>query len=419
MRVVILGAGFAGLYLAQGLRRVPVKVTVVDRQNHHLFQPMLYQIAMAALSPGNIASPIRSILRRQQNVEVILDEATGIDLDAKTVSLRSGPPLSWDTLVVATGARHSYFGHPEWEAVAPGLKSIDDALEVRRRVLLAFEHAEREEDPARRRALLTFVIVGAGPTGVELAGALAEMRRHALRRDFRRIDSRDATVMLLEGGPCLLPSYPEHLSQRAREDLQALGVEVRTDTFVTNITAETVEAGDLRIPSRTVVWAAGNQASPLLGSLPGPRDTQGRLQVTAECTVPGHPEVFVLGDAAAFTHQPELGVLPGVCPVAIQMGRHAAETIRRDLVGQPRVPFRYTNKGQLAVIGRGNAVADVAGRFRFAGFPAWLAWVFVHILFLIGFRNRLLVLIEWAWSYVTFQRGARLITGMVGMVRRE
>jgi len=419
VRLVILGAGFAGLYLAQGLRRVPVQVTVVDRQNHHLFQPMLYQIAMAALSPGNIASPIRSILRRQQNVEVILDEATGIDLEAKTVRLRSGPPLSWDTLVVATGARHSYFGHPEWEAVAPGLKSLDDALEVRRRVLLAFEHAEREEDPATRRALLTFVIVGAGPTGVELAGALAEMRRHALRRDFRRIDSRDATVMLLEGGPRLLPSYPEHLSQRAREDLQALGVEVRTDTFVTNITADAVEAGDLRIPSRTVVWAAGNQASPLLESLPGPRDAQGRLQVTPECTVPGHPEVFVLGDAAAFTHQPELGLLPGVCPVAIQMGRYAAEAIRRDLAAKPRVPFRYTNKGQLAVIGRGNAVADVAGRFRFAGFPAWLAWVFVHILFLIGFRNRLLVLIEWAWSYVTFQRGARLITGMVGMVRRE
>lgn len=419
MRVVILGAGFAGLYLAQGLRRAPVQVTVVDRQNHHLFQPMLYQIAMAALSPGNIASPIRSILRRQRNVEVILDEAIGIDLKAKTVSLRSGPPLGWDTLVVATGARHSYFGHPEWEAVAPGLKSLDDALEVRRRVLLAFEHAEREEDPVRRRALLTFVIVGAGPTGVELAGALAEMRRHALRRDFRRIDSRDATVMLLEGGPQVLPSYPEHLSQRAREDLQALGVEVRTGTFVTNITADAVEAGDLRIPSRTVVWAAGNEASPLLASLPGPHDRQGRLQVTPECTVPGHPEVFVLGDAAAFTHQPELGVLPGVCPVAIQMGRHAAETIRRDLVGKPRVPFRYANKGQLAVIGRGNAVADVAGRFRFAGFPAWLAWVFVHILFLIGFRNRLLVLIEWAWSYVTFQRGARLITGMVGMIRRE
>ncbi len=419
MRVVILGAGFAGLYLAQGLRRAPVQVTVVDRQNHHLFQPMLYQIAMAALSPGNIASPIRSILRRQRNVEVILDEATGIDLKERTVSLRSGPPLGWDTLVVATGARHSYFGHPEWEAVAPGLKSLDDALEVRRRVLLAFEHAEREEDPVRRRALLTFVIVGAGPTGVELAGALAEMRRHALRRDFRRIDSRDATVMLLEGGPRVLPSYPEHLSQRAREDLQALGVEVRTDTFVTNITADAVEAGDLRIPSRTVVWAAGNEASPLLASLPGPHDRQGRSQVTPECTVPGHPDVFVLGDAAAFTHQPELGVLPGVCPVAIQMGRHAAETIRRDLAGKPRVPFRYNNKGQLAVIGRGNAVADVAGRFRFAGFPAWLAWVFVHILFLIGFRNRLLVLIEWAWSYVTFQRGARLITGMVGMVRRE
>lgn len=411
-RVVILGAGFAGLYLARGLARLPVQVTIVDRQNHHLFQPMLYQIAMAALSPSNIASPIRSILRRQRNAEVLLDEAVAVDAQARTVTLHTGQRLAWDVLAVATGARHSYFGHAAWEPLAPGLKSLDDALEIRRRVLLAFERAERESDPVRRRALLTFVIVGAGPTGVELAGALAEMRRYALRRDFRHIDSRDATVVLLEGGPRVLPSYPEPLSQRAREDLQALGVEVCSGTFVTNITEDGVEAGALRLPTCTVVWAAGNEASPFLEHLHAPRDPQGRILVTPECTVPGHPDIFVLGDAAAFTHQEDLGILPGVCPVAIQMGRYAASMIGRDVAGRPRVPFRYTNKGQLAVIGRGNAVADVAGRFRFAGFPAWLAWVFIHIFFLIGFRNRLLVMIEWAWSYLTFQRGARLITGL-------
>ncbi len=410
-QVVILGGGFAGLYLAKGLDNQPIRITIVDRQNHHLFQPMLYQVAMAALSPGDIASPIRSILRHQKNVEVILGEAVRIDPEAKTVDLADKTVLRFDTLVVATGARHSYFGHHDWQARAPGLKSLEDALEIRRRVLLAFERAEREPDPTKRQEHLTFVIIGGGPTGVELAGALAEIRRYALRRDFRRIDSREATVMLLEGGPRLLASYPDHLSHRAKKELRSLGVDVRLDTMVTEITDDRVEAGGWRIPTRTVVWAAGNQASPLLQHLGAPLDSQGRVLVSPECTVPGRSDIFVLGDAAAFTHQRDLGVLPGVCPVAIQMGRYTAKTIRGDLRGRARQPFSYANKGQLAVIGRGHAVADIAGKFRFAGFPAWLAWVFVHIAFLIGFRNRVLVLFEWAWSYLTFQRGARLITG--------
>jgi len=407
-RVVILGGGFAGLYAAKALGKAPVRVTLVDRRNHHLFQPMLYQVATAALSPGNIASPIRSILRRQGNTEVILGQAHRVDTDSKEVQV-DGSSIRYDYLIVATGARHSYFGHDEWESLAPGLKSIEDALEIRRRILLAFEGAEREVDPAVRAALLTFVVVGGGPTGVEVAGALAEIRRYALRRDFRRIDSREATVLLVEGAPRLLGSYPESLSAAARRALERLGVEVRTDTFVDRITPEGVYAHGTHIPTRTVVWAAGNRASPLLRSLGTTLDNQGRVVVADDCTIPGHRDVFVLGDAACFDHQPG-GPLPGLSPVAIQMGRYAARTIVADLAGRSRRRFQYRDKGQLAVIGRGRAVADI-GRLHFNGFLAWLTWVFVHIFFLIGFRNRLIVLVEWAWSYMTFQRGARLITG--------
>jgi NADH dehydrogenase len=383
-------------------------VTVVDRRNHHLFQPMLYQVATAALSPGDIASPIRSILRDQTNVEVALGEARSVDTAGRRV-LVNGSSIYYDYLIVATGARHSYFGHEEWEILAPGLKSIEDALEIRRRILLAFEGAEREPDPDRRKTLLTFVVVGGGPTGVEVAGALAEIRRYALRRDFRHIDSREATVLLLEGGTRLLSSYPESLSRAAMQALHRLGVDVRTDAFVDGITPDGVSVGGVRIPTKTVVWAAGNLASPLLRSLGAPVDAQGRVVVGEDCTLPAHPEVFVLGDAACFDHQ-EGGPLPGLSPVAIQMGRHAAKTISRDLRGHARRPFRYRDKGQLAVIGRGRAVADI-GRLHFSGFVAWLTWIFVHIFFLIGFRNRIIVLMEWAWSYLTFQRGARLITG--------
>ena len=409
--VVVIGGGFAGLYLARGLARAEVQVTLVDRRNHHLFQPMLYQVAAAALSPKDIAAPIRSILRNQANVEVLLAEVTRVDADARVVHLDVGTQLNYDYCVVATGARHSYFGHTEWERFAPGLKSVEDALDIRRRILIAFERAEREPDPAKRHQYLTFVVIGGGPTGVEMAGAIAEIRRFALSRDFRHIDPREATVMLVEGGPRLLPSYPPALSARAKADLRALGVEVRENTLVTGITAASVEAAGWVIPTTTVVWAAGNQASPLLKTLGAPLDNQGRALVEPDCTVPGHPELFVLGDAAAFLHQSgRSGPLPGVCPVAMQMGQYAASAIRNDLAGKARVPFSYWDKGQLAVIGRGHAVADL-GKLTFAGVTAWMVWAFVHIFFLVSFRNRVMVLLEWMWSYVRYAPGARLITG--------
>jgi NADH dehydrogenase len=405
--VVILGGGFAGLYAAKALADAPVRVTLVDRRNHHLFQPMLYQVATAALNPSDIASPIRSVLRRQQNTEVLLGEAVRVDVEQRLVHLADGATLAYDYLIVGTGARHSYFGHDEWEVLAPGLKSLEDALEIRRRVLLAFERAEREPDPVRRHAYLTFVVVGGGPTGVEMAGAVAEIRRYALRRDFRHIDPGEATVMLLEGGPRLLTSYPPELSDEAKKDLRRLGVEVRTETLVTDIRPGWVRAAGWTIPTQTVIWAAGNVASPLLRSLGGPLDRAGRAIVEPDCTLTGHPEVFVLGDAAAYNHQGD--TLPGICPVAIQMGQYAAKVITGDLQHRPRRAFRYWDKGQLAVIGRGQAVADI-WKLHFSGLLAWLTWIFVHIFFLIGFRNRLLVLIQWAWSYVTYGRGARLIT---------
>jgi NADH:quinone reductase (non-electrogenic) len=406
--VLILGGGFGGLYAARALKRAPVRVTVVDRRNHHLFQPMLYQVATAALNPSDIAAPIRSVLRDQPHTEVQLAEVKSIDPAARRVAFTDGAESTYDYLVVATGARHSYFGHDEWETLAPGLKSIEDALQIRQRVLLAFERAERETDPLRRHAYLTFVVVGGGPTGVETAGALAELRRYALRRDFRHIDPGEATVLLLEGGLRLLPSYPPSLGDKAKLELRRLGVEVRTETLVTDIRQGSVVAAGWTIPTQTVIWAAGNVASPVLRCLGTPLDLAGRAIVEPDCTIPGHPEVFVLGDAAFFNHQ-EGGPLPGICPVAIQMGEYTARTIMGDLLGRPRRAFHYWDKGQLAVIGRGRAVADIR-KLHFAGFIAWLVWTFVHIFFLIGFRNRVLVMIQWAWSYVTFGRGARLIT---------
>jgi NADH:ubiquinone reductase (H+-translocating) len=369
---------------------------------------MLYQVATAALNPSDIAAPIRSVLRHQTNTEVLLGEVESIDPARRRVVLTDGADSTYDYLIVATGARHSYFGHDEWEVLAPGLKSIEDAVTIRQRVLLAFEKAEREPDPVRRQALLTFVVIGGGPTGVEMAGAVAELRRYALRRDFRRIDPTDATVLLLEGGSRLLTSYPESLSDKAKKELRRLGVEVRTETLVTNIRPGSVSAAGWTIPTQTVIWAAGNVASPILQSLGTPLDRAGRAIVEPDCTIPGHPEIFVLGDAALFDHQ-EGGPLPGICPVAIQMGEYAARTIEGDLEGRPRSAFNYWDKGQLAVIGRGRAVADI-WKLHFAGFLAWVIWTFVHIFFLIGFRNRLLVMIQWAWSYLTHGRGARIIT---------
>jgi NADH dehydrogenase len=407
-RVVIVGGGFVGIYLAKALKRAPVQVTVIDRRNHHLFQPLLYQVAAAELSPTDIAAPIRSIVRSQRNTEVLLGEAVSVDPGRKIVSLADGADIGYDWLVLAPGTRHSYYTHPEWEPLAPGLKTLEDAQEIRRRVLLAFELAEREPDPERRQALLTFVVVGGGPTGVELAGALAEIRRFALARDFRRIDPREATVMLLEGGTRLLPMYPERLSERAKLDLRRKGVEVRLEMLVEEIQPGMVRSRGWTIPTHTVVWAAGNQASPLLTSLGVPLDRFGRVEVEADCSVPGHPELFVMGDAAAFRHDPRHETLPGLCPVAIQQGKYAADVIRADLAGRPRKPFRYWDKGQAAVIGRGRGVCDI-GVLQFGGFPAWLVWLFIHIFFLIGFRNRVLVLMQWAFSFVTLQRGARLI----------
>jgi NADH dehydrogenase len=414
--VLIVGGGFGGLWAARSLKDAPVRVTLVDRRNHHLFQPLLYQVATAALSPGDIAVPIREILRSQRNVRVLLGEAERVDLAQNCVSFR-GPPTSeggefvitYDFLVLATGASHGYFGHPEWEWLAPGLKTIEDALEIRRRILLAYEEAEREPEPSRRGALLTFVVVGAGPTGVELAGAIAEIARMTLRRQFRAIDPRASRVILIEGGGRVLPTYPEGLSTKAKEQLEDLGVEVRTGALVTEMTADGVTASGEWIPARTVLWAAGVVASPLAQSLGAPLDRAGRVIVEPDLSVPGHRDAFVIGDLAAFTHQGEKPV-PGVAPAAMQGGQFVARAIEADIAGRRRGRFRYRDKGSLATIGRQAGVADF-GRLKLSGLPAWLAWLFIHLFFLIGFQNRLLVFLQWAWSYLTFQRGSRLITG--------
>jgi NADH dehydrogenase len=405
--VVIVGGGFGGLAAARALRRAPVRLTLVDRRNHHLFQPLLYQVATAGLSPGDIAVPIRRILRRQRNATVLLAEATGIDPRNRQVILSDGE-IPYDYLIVATGATHSYFGHEEWRRAAPGLKTIEDALEMRRRIFLAYEAAERETDPGRRRAWLTFVVAGGGPTGVELAGALAEISRRVLRRDFRRIDPRQARIVLLEAGPRILPTFDPRLSEAAARLLRRLGVEVRTGSPATSIDEAGVRTGAETIPARTVLWAAGVLASPLARSLGVPLDRAGRVPVRPDLSLPGAPEAFVIGDLAAL--EIDGRAVPGVAPAAVQEGRHAARNIRRVLRGQPREPFRYRDEGSLATIGRAAAVAEL-GRLKISGLAAWIVWLLVHICFLIGFRNRILVLINWAWLYLRYESGPRLITG--------
>jgi NADH:ubiquinone reductase (H+-translocating) len=413
---VIVGGGFGGLYAARRLRKAPVRITLVDRHNYHLFQPLLYQVATAALNPSDIAAPIRSILRHQQNVSVILGDAKAIDTSRKVVQLADGE-LAYDYLIVATGATHSYFNHPEWERSAPGLKTIDDALEIRRRVLIAFEAAERETDPARQEAWLTFVIVGGGPTGVELAGALSEIARQTMIRDFRHINPSSARVLLIEGRDRILPTYPPELSDKARKQLVRLGAEVMTRAQVTQVSMDEVAIGDQHIATRTVLWAAGVEASPLAKSLGVPLDRAGRVIVERDLTIPGHKDVFVVGDLAASTQQ-DGTLVPGVAQGGIQGGQHAAFNIERAIVGQPLRAFRYKDKGSLATIGRAAAVADL-GRVKLSGFFAWLFWLALHIFFLIGFRNRLLVFMQWAWAYVTYQRGARLITGPVEPILKD
>jgi NADH dehydrogenase len=409
-RVVILGGGFGGLYAARALRRAPLRLTVIDRRNHHLFQPLLYQVATAALNPSDIAVPIRRILRRQENATVILGEATAIDVAARKVILADGE-VPYDFLIVATGAAHSYFGHDDWEPFAPGLKTIEDALAIRRRILLAFEAAERETDPEARRAFLTFVVVGGGPTGVELAGAVAEIGRHILRRDFRSIDPASARVVLVEAGPRILGTFDARLSEKARRALERLGSEVVTGSPVTSIDATGVVLGGRRITSRNVLWAAGVAASPIAKSLGAPLDRAGRVPVAPDLTLPGHPEIFVIGDLA--TLQQDGRPIPGVAPAATQMGRHTARNILRTLRGLPYEPFRYHDAGSLATIGRAAAVAQF-GRVLLSGLLAWMAWLLIHIYFLIGFRNRILVMLQWAWLYLRYDSGARLITGETG-----
>ena len=409
-RVLIVGGGFAGLTAARRIARLPVQATVVDRKNHHTFQPLLYQVATAGLSPGEIAAPIRWILRANSNVEVLLEEVVDFKLEQKQVITKE-QVLDYDFLVIASGASHAYFGHPEWEPLAPGLKTIEDALEIRRRVLLAFELAERGNQAAEGQggSPLQFVVIGGGPTGVELAGTLAEIARHAMNHEFRNIDPKQTRIVLIEGSRRVLGAYSEELSRKAEAQLQRLGVEVRTSHVVTRIEPGAVWVGDERIASPGVLWAAGVAASPLGRKLGVPVDRAGRVLVQPDLSIAGHSEVFVIGDLAALNDE-NGKMLPGVAPVAIQQGNWVAETIARDLENQPRRNFRYHDKGSLATIGRAAAVAQF-GKYELSGYFAWLAWLFVHILFLIGFRNRLLVMIQWAWSYLTYERGARLITG--------
>jgi NADH:ubiquinone reductase (H+-translocating) len=407
-RVVIVGAGFGGLNAALKLAHHPVHVTLIDRTNHHTFQPLLYQVATAGLSPGEIAAPIRWIVRGHRNIEVLLGEVQGFDLDHRQVKL-SDRELPYDYLIVAAGASHAYFGHDEWEPLAPGLKTIEDALEIRRRVLLAFELAERHAASGEGQVPLNFVIVGGGPTGVELAGTLSEIARLALADEFTSIDPKQTRIILLEGGPRILPSYPEDLSRSAENQLRQLGVEVHTSAMVTGVEPAAVLMGQTRLPAVVILWAAGVAASPLGKKLGAPTDRAGRVLVNPDLSIPAHPEVFVIGDLAALKDKTGQ-MLPGVAPAAIQQGKATARNIVRDLEGKPRKDFHYVNKGSLATIGRAAAIAQF-GRIHISGFIAWLSWLFVHVIFLIGFRNRIIVLIQWAWSYFTYERGARLITG--------
>jgi NADH dehydrogenase len=408
-QVVIVGAGFGGLSAARRLSRAPVRITIIDRSNHHLFQPLLYQVATAALSPADIAAPIRRIFRHQSNVTVMLAEATAVNVAEKRVVLVDGA-VEYDYLIVATGATHAYFGHDDWAQHALGLKTLKDALRIRQHVLMAFEVAERESDESRRRAWLTFMIVGAGPTGVELAGTLAEVSRQTLARDFRHIDTASARVILVEATPRVLGSYTDSLSAAARRQLESLGVTVWTGVEVTGVDADGVWIGSERILARTVLWAAGVAGSPISTTLGAPLDRAGRVMVEPDLTIPGHGDVYVIGDLAHVEHAGQL--VPGVAPAAMQEGRHVATNIARSLHGEARLSFRYTDKGMLATIGRGAAVAQFRS-VKASGFVAWLLWLFVHIYFLIGFRNRILVIFQWAWSYITFDRGARLITETV------
>jgi NADH dehydrogenase len=405
--VVIVGAGFGGLEAAKLLVDEPVRLTVIDRTNHHLFQPLLYQIATAALSPADIAAPVRGILGRCRNTEVILAEVKSVNVEARTVSI-GDREIHYDYLILATGSRHSYFGHDEWEKLAPGLKSLEDAIEIRRRLLLAFEYAEKIADEAAKKAAMTFVIIGGGPTGVEMAGAIAEIARYTLDKDFKHIDPSSARVVLVEGDKRVLSGFPEDLSAKALEQLKELGVEVHTGIHATDLTEEGLRVGDEFIPCRVKVWAAGNTASFVGKTTGAPVDRAGRVIVNEDLTIPGHPEVQVIGDLANFTHQ-DGKPLPGVSPVAMQQGRHAARNIRAMIAGDEPKRFRYWDKGSMATIGRNRAVADLH-YVHFSGLPAWLVWLFVHIIFLVGFRNRLAVLMQWAWAYFTFNKGARLIT---------
>jgi len=405
--VVIVGAGFGGLEAAKKLACKDVRVTVIDRTNYHLFQPLLYQVATAALSPADIAAPVRAVLSECKNMEVILAEVQSVDVAAKKIKT-TDMEILYDFLILATGARHSYFGHNEWEKLAPGLKSLEDAIELRRRLLMAFEYAEKITDEAARKAAMTFVIIGGGPTGVEMAGAIAEIARYTLAKDFRHIDPSQARVILIEGEPRLLASFPEDLSSSAMKQLVDLGVEVRMGVRATNLTETGLQVGDEFIPCRVKIWAAGNNASFVGKTLGVPIDRVGRVMVDDDLTIPGHPEVQVIGDLANFSHQTGQP-LPGVSPVAMQQGRHAARNILRMIKNREPRPFRYWDKGSMATIGRNKAVADL-NFVHLSGLPAWLVWLFVHIIFLVGFRNRVAVLFQWAWAYLTFNAGARLIT---------
>jgi NADH dehydrogenase len=404
--VVILGGGFGGLYAAKGLAKAPVTVTLIDRRNHHVFQPLLYQVATAALSEGDVAAPIRNVLHHQANTTVLLAEAIAIDPARRVVSLSDGEQISYDTLIVATGATHAYFGHDEWAKHAPGLKTIEDALALRSRMLLAFERAEREQDAAKQRRELTFAIVGGGPTGVELAGAIRDIAQRTMTGDFRHFDPRGTRVILIDGGDRVLPAYPPDLSQKARELLEKKGVEVVTSALVTAIDENGLVAGGKRIEAGTIFWAAGVAPSPLGRMLGGPLDRTGRVLVEPDLTVPGHPEIFVLGDLAAMKSDGKW--VPGVAQGGIQSGRHAARMVIRRLEGKPTTPFHFKDLGIMATIGRRAAVADVFGR-HFSGPLAWILWLAIHIVWLIGFRNRMVVLLEWAWAYLTFHGNARVI----------
>jgi NADH:ubiquinone reductase (H+-translocating) len=407
-RVVIIGGGFGGISAAKALKRANAQVTVIDRTNHFTFQPLLYQVATAALAPSDITAPIRWILRRQKNTEVLMAEVRDIDTARRIVRIDDElREIPYDYLIVATGSRHAYFGHNEWEPYAPGLKTIEDATEIRRRFLLAFELAEKSESERERQEYLTFVVVGGGPTGVELSGAFPFIAKKALAPDFRRIDTRKTRVVLIEAGPRILPTFPEDLASRATQDLKDLGVEVRVNSPVTGVRSDGVSIGGEEIHARTIFWAAGNNASPLGGLLGGPLDRAGRIQVNPDLSVPGHSEIFVIGDLAALVQDGR--PVPGVGPAAIQEGTSAGKNIVRDLRRQPRKTFRYRNKGDLATIGRSRAIADL-GWIRFSGRLAWFFWLFVHIMYLVGFRNRANVLLEWAYDYFTYQHGARLIT---------